>query len=335
MATGEIILYATDDGQATIQLRSVDGTIWLTQAQMAELFDTTKQNISLHIKNAIAEGELEADSVVKDYLTTAADGKSYAVQHYALKAILSVGYRVRSPRGVQFRRWASTVLGDYLVKGFAMDDARLKGASADHFDELIERIRDIRASEARFYQKLRDILSLSADYVKNDARVTNFYATIQNKMLHAVTNHTAAELIAARSDPAKPNMGVMSWKGVRVRKGDVGTAKNYLAEPEISELNLIVTMFLDTADLRSRRRQNIQLGEWEVILDDFIRNNALPLLQGRGHIKTEDAERLAHERYAAFDERRRLNEKELDAAVPEIDELQRIAEIAASKGKRS
>ena len=249
--------------------------------------------------------------------------------------VLAVGFRVRSLRGVQFRRWATTVLQDYLVKGFAMDDARLKGASADHFDELIERIRDIRASEARFYQKLRDILSLSADYVKNDPRITNFYATIQNNMLHAVTNHTAAELIAARSDPAKPNMGVMSWKGTRLRKGDVATAKNYLGEAEISELNLIVTMFLDTADLRSRRRQNIQLSEWEVILDDFIRNNELPLLQGRGHIKAEDAERLAHERYAAFDDRRRLNEKEMDAVVPEIDELQRIAEFAASKGNRS
>jgi hypothetical protein len=324
---GELVLYTTEDGRAAIQLRAEDGTVWLTQAQMAELFDTTKQNVSLHLKNLFDDGELVADSVVKESLTTAADGKAYPTQHYRLEAILAVGYRVRSPRGIQFRRWATTVLQDYLVKGFAMDDARLKDPRADHFDDLLERIRDIRASEARFYQKLRDTLSLSADYTPSDPRTQTFYATIQNKMLFAVTNHTAAELIATRADDSQPNMGLTSFKGARVRKGDVGTAKNYLGDKELRELNLIVTMFLDAAELRASRRQNILLADWEGILDGFLTSNDLPILKGAGRMTKAEAESLAHQRYAAFDQRRKAQEVAEQAS--ELDELKRIADIAA------
>ena len=329
MPSGEMILYTTEDGKAAIQLRAVAGTAWLTQAQIAELFDTTKQNVSLHLRNALAEGELSAASVVKDFLTTAADGKTYQVQHYNLNAILSVGYRVRSPRGVQFRRWASTVLQEYLVKGFVMDDAKLKDPNADYFDELLERIRDIRASEARFYRKVRDILSLSQDYLTGDPRVQTFYATIQNKMLHAMTGCTAAELIVERADAAKPDMGLTTWKAKRVRKQDVATAKNYLGQTEISDLNLIVTMFLDTADLRARRREAIRLAEWEGILDRFLASNELPVLKGAGKVAAVDAERVALERYEAFDQRRKAEEHE--DAPDDLEELNRIAEAAKAR----
>lgn len=338
MSAGEIILYATDDGQATIQLRAVDGTVWLTQAQMAELFDTSPQAVTQLLAAIYRDGELAEERTCKLFLQVRDEGGravERSLKHYDLSAILAVGFRVRSPRGIQFRRWAGTVLKDYLVKGFAIDDAKLKDTRADYFDELIERIRDIRASEARFYQKLRDILSLSADYAKDEPRVQTFYATIQNKMLHAVTGHTAAELIVARADAAKPNMGLTTWKGGRVRKEDVAIAKNYLGGAELSELNLIVTMFLDTADLRARRRQGIVLAEWETILDGFIRSNELPLLRDAGRISATRAEKVAHDHYAAFDQRRRTEEKAADEAVPEIDELKRIADTIGKAGPAS
>lgn len=217
-ARGEMILYSTEDGRAEIQLRADEGTVWLTQAQMAELFDTTKQNVSLHLRNIMAEGEV-GRSVVKESLIPASDGKRYRTKIYNLDAILAVGYRVRSPRGVQFRRWATTVLREYLVKGFAMDDERLKDPDRDYFAELLDRIRAIRASEARFYRKVRDILALSSDYDPASHTVSDFVARIQNKMLHAVTGHTAAELLVARSDSDSRTMGLTTWEGQRVRKG--------------------------------------------------------------------------------------------------------------------
>ena len=333
MTAGEVILYTTEDGRSEIQLRAIDGTVWLTQAQIAELFDTTKQNVSLHLKNVFAEGELSPQSVVKESLTTAADGKAYRTQLYNLEAILSVGYRVRSPRGTQFRIWANSVLKDYLVKGFVMNDERLKDPKFDYFDELLERIRDIRASEARFYQKVRDILSLSVDYAASGDRVPTFYATIQNKMLHAVTHHTAAELIVARADAKAPNMGLTTWKGGRVRKGDVATAKNYLGEAEIQELNLIVTMFLDTAALRARRRQDIRLTDWETILDNFLTSNDLPILRKAGHVSAAYAEKVAHGRYEEFDAQRREAERAASEATDDLDELKQIADSASSAKK--
>ena len=305
MSNGELILYTSEDGAARIQLRAEGGTVWLSLNQIADLFGRDKSVISRHIKAIFDDGELAADSVVARYATTAADGKTYQVDYYNLEMILAVGYRVRSPRGVEFRRWASTTLKEYLVKGFVLDDKRLKDPAWDYFDELLERIREIRASEARFYQKVREILALSEDYDPRAQSAQVFYATIQNKMLHAVTGHTAAELIAARANASLPNMGLTAWKGARVRKSDVTTAKNYLAEKEISELNLIVTMFLDTADLRARRRQTMKLTDWEVVLDGFLRSNELPLLTNAGSVSAAQAERIAFERYENFDAQRR------------------------------
>lgn len=245
----QLILYASEDGQAQVQLRAERGTVWLTQLEMAELFNASKQNISLHLKNLFQDGELHEEAVVKESLTTAADGKVYRTKLYNLDAILAVGYRVRSPRGVQFRRWASTVLAEYLKKGFVMDDERLKNPDGrpDYFDEMLARIRDIRASEKRFYQKVRDLFALAADYDKTDQASQQFFATVQNLLLYAVTQKTAAEIILVRANPADAHFGLLSWKGAQVRKQDILIAKNYLTEDEIDTLNRLVVIFLETA----------------------------------------------------------------------------------------
>jgi len=243
MSNGELIIYQTEDGLAEINLWTIEGTVWLTQNEMSELFDTTKQNVSLHLKNIFEDRELSEVSVVKNSLTTASDGKQYQTKMYNLDAILAVGFRVRSPRGTQFRRWANTVLKEYLVKGFAMDDERLKQVEKwDYFDEWLARIRDIRASEKRFYQKVKDLYASAVDYDKTSEQAQLFFKKMQNKMLWAVTGKTAAELITDRSDPNKANMGLTSFKGSIVRKGDIVTAKNYLQQDEIDELNRIVTI---------------------------------------------------------------------------------------------
>lgn len=256
MSEGEIVLYTPDDGEARFFLRAKDGTVWLTQLELAELFQTTKQNISLHAKNIVAAGELEAASVVKEDLTTAADGKRYRTLLYNLDMILAVGYRVKSARGTQFRQWATTHLKEYLVKGFVMDDARLKDpAATDYFDELLQRIREIRASEKRFYQKVRDLFTLSVDYRDDADSAGLFFAEVQNKMLYAVAGQTAAEIVVSRADPAQPNMALTAWQGGRVRKGDVVIAKNYLNAEEIGKLNRIVTMFVDFAEMRLMQRK--------------------------------------------------------------------------------
>ena len=327
MSEGELILYTTEDGKVEIQLRSIGGTAWLTQEQMAELFDRERSVITKHIGNVFADGEVaEAGNVQIMHLAHS----DKPVRLYSLDVVLAVGYRVRSERGVQFRRWATTVLKEYLVKGFVMNDERLKDPKFDYFDELLERIRDIRASEARFYQKVRDILALSVDYDARADTVPTFYATIQNKMLHAVTHHTAAELIAGRADENAPNMGLTSWKGGRVRKADVATAKNYLGETEIKELNLIVGMFLDTAELRSTRRQEIHLIEWEPILDGFLKANELPLLHNAGSVSAKQAEKIAHDRYVLFDTQRKEAERQASEEADELDELKHIAEQATT-----
>jgi hypothetical protein len=240
-----LILYTTDDGKSQIQLRADLGTVWLTQLEIAELFDATKQNISLHLKNIIEDGELDAAATVKESLTVQSEGTRKVqrpVTLYNLDAILAVGYRVRSPRGVQFRRWASTVLKEYLVKGFVMDDERLKNPDGrpDYFDEMLARIRDIRASEKRFYQKVRDLFALSSDYDKSDETTQTFFATVQNLLLYAVTQKTAAELIVSRANPADTHFGLLSWKGALVRKQDIVVAKNYLTEDEVDTLNRLV-----------------------------------------------------------------------------------------------
>lgn len=306
----DLILYTTEDGQSQIQLRAEADTVWLSQLEMAELFLTTKQNVAKHLKAIFAEGELSQDSVVNHWLTTAADGKQYKVAHYNLDAILAVGYRVRSPRGAQFRRWATTVLSEYLRKGFVMDDERLKNPDGrpDYFDEMLARIRDIRASEKRFYQKVRDLFALSSDYDKTDRATQQFFATVQNLLLYAVTQQTAAELIVARANPEDAHFGLLSWKGGRVRNQDILIAKNYLTEDEIDTLNRLVVIFLETAELRAKSRQETPMAFWQARVGDIITSNGFPLLTGAGSISQKQMERRTNDRYAEFDQRRRTQE---------------------------
>lgn len=308
---GELVLYRTEDGRAAVQLRAVGGTAWLTQAEIATLFDTTKQNVSLHLKNAFADGELPQDSVVKESLTTAADGKVYPTLIYNLDAILAVGYRVRSPRGSQFRRWATTVLREYLVKGFALNDEHLKEPGGiDYFDELLRRIRDIRTSEKRFYQKIRDLFKESSvDYDGKDEAAQSFFATIQNKLVYAVTGQTAAELIVRRADPGKPNMALTTWKGAKVRKADVTISKNYLNAPEIETLNRLTTMFLDFAEDRAARRLQTSMADWVAQTDRFLTFNERGILRDAGRVSHVDMETIAHQRFESFDATRRFVEK--------------------------
>lgn len=309
---GELLLYNTEDGKTRLECRFENETIWLSQAQMAELFQTTPQNITLHLKALFSEGELDLEASCKEYLQVRHEGAREvrrAVKHYSLDAILAVGYRVRSPRGTQFRRWATERLREYLVKGFTMDDERLKHPPGpgipDYFDELLERIRDIRASERRMYLRLREILALAADYRPNDEQTQRFFQIVQNKLHFAATGMTAPELIAHRADHTLPNMGLTTWKGATVRKGDVIVAKNYLQEEEISELNRIVVMFLDYAEDQARRRKQVFMENWKDKLDDFLRFNERAVLDGAGGMSRESADRHAQGEYALFEQRRR------------------------------
>lgn len=331
MNNGEMIIYQTEDGLAEISLRAIEGTVWLTQNDMAELFDTTKQNVSLHLKNIFEDNELSENSVVKESLTTAIDNKKYQTKIYNLDAILALGFRVRSPRGSQFRRWANTLLKEYLVKGFAMDDERLKQADNwDYFDEWLARIRDIRASEKRFYQKIKDIYATAVDYDKTSEQAQLFFKKVQNKMLWAVTGKTAAELIADRSDANKPNMGVMSFKGSIVRKGDVGIAKNYLQQSEIEELNRIVTMYLDYAEDQAKQRKTITMGQWADKLDAFLEFNERDLLTHAGKVQMKVAQKLAVDRYDDFDDKRK-EAQALAADEEDIRELEVLEKSLTSK----
>ena len=316
-----LILYTTEDGTSRIQLRADGQTVWRTQLEMAELFAATKQNISLHLKNLFEDGELVEDAVVKESLTTAADGKRYQTKLYKLDAILAVGYRVRSPRGVQFRRWASTVLTEYLRKGFVLDDQRLKNPDgrADYFDEMLARIRDIRASEKRFYQKVRDLFALSVDYDKTDRATQTFFATVQNLLLYAVTRQTAAELITARANADDPHFGLRAWSGGRVRKQDILIAKNYLSEDEIDTLNRLVVIFLETAELRAKRRQEIPMRFWMDNVGQIISSNGFPLLNNAGSVSHEQMEAHTSERYLAFDEQRKQQEAQAADAADEAE----------------
>ena len=328
-----LVLFQPDDGGRALRVRIEGETVWLTQAQIAELFQTTKQNVSLHLRNILLEEELEHDRVVKEYLTTAADGKQYRTLHYALDAILAVGYRVRSHRGTQFRQWATTTLGEFLVKGFAMDDERLKegrSIGADYFDELLERIRDIRASERRFYQKITDIYATSIDYDADTNITREFYATVQNKLHWAIHGHTAAEIITQRADADKPHMGLTTWKnapGGPIRKGDVAIAKNYLTSEEIAELNRIVTMYLDYAEDQARRRTPMHMADWIGKLDAFLQFNERNILTHAGKVSAEMAREHARAEFAKHDEERRRLEateptSDFDHAVEEVRRLE-------------
>jgi hypothetical protein len=328
-----ILFYQSEDGTSRIEVRLEEGTVWLPQALIAELYQTTKQNISLHIRNIFDEGELQPDSVVKDYLTTAADGKRYHTKFYNLDMILAIGYRVRSHRGTQFRVWATERLRMYLVKGFVLDDIRLKegrSIGADYFDELLERIRDIRASEKRFYQKIRDIYRLAIDYDPRADTTLAFFKTVQNKLHWAITGHTAAELIAERANAQKPNMGLTSWKGAKVRKGDVTVAKNYLNEEEIRNLNRIITMYLDYAEVQAERKQPIYMKDWVQKLDAFLQFNEREILTGSGQVSMEVAKKLALEEYETFS-RRRIAEEDNEAEA----EFERIVkELEKGEGEK-
>ncbi len=313
----DLILYTSDDGRSRVELRADLGTVWLTQLQMADLFSATKQNISLHLKNIFEDGELDPGVTVKESLTVQAEGEREVrrpVSLYNLDAILAVGYRVRSPRGAQFRRWASVVLAEYLRKGFVLDDERLKNPDGrpDYFDEMLERIRDIRASEKRFYQKVRELFALASDYDKTDQATQQFFAAVQNLLLYAVTEHTAAELVLARANPIDAHFGLLTWKGAQVRKADVLVAKNYLTENEVDTLNRLVVIFLETAELRAKRQTVTQMDFWRANVGEIITSNGFPLLTGAGGVSNAGMEQQVEGRYLDYDQRR--NQRELEAA---------------------
>ena len=336
MSKGELILYSTDDGAATVGLRAVDGTVWLSQREIAELFDKDVRTVNEHIKNLFEEGECDPAATIRKFRIVQTEGARQVereVDTYNLDVILSVGYRVRSPRGTQFRRWATTVLKDYLVKGFAMDDIRLKQAEQwDYFDEWLARIRDIRASEKRFYQKVRDLYATAIDYDKSSEQAQAFFKKVQNKMLWAVTGKTAAELIQSRSDADAPNMGLTNWKGSIVRKGDVGTAKNYLKADEVEELNRIVVMYLDYAEDQAKRRRAVTMAEWADKLNAFLSFNDRQVLTHAGQLRMDVAQKLAAERYEVFDAHRAKAEA-LAADEADIAELEEIEKAAKGRKK--
>jgi hypothetical protein len=308
----EIIFYKTSDGKIRIDTIIRDQTIWLTQAQMAELFDVNVPAISKHLSNIFGEEELQKRATVSKMETVQQEGKrlvSRIKDFYNVDAIIAVGYRVNSKRATQFRIWATDILKEYIIKGFAMDDERLKQAEQwDYFDEWLERIRDIRASEKRFYQKIRDIYATAIDYDKTSSQAQIFFKKVQNKMLWAITGKTAAELIKSRSNPDVANMGLTSWRGSIVRKNDVSIAKNYLKEIEIKELNEIVTMYLDYAERQARQRKTVSMEQWADKLDAFLKFNEHDLLTHAGKVKAEVARKIAEDRYEEFDRKRKKNE---------------------------
>lgn len=329
----ELIIYNTDDGKADVKLYSKDGVVWMNQQQMALLFDTSKPNISMHIANILQDKELDEKSVVKDYLTTAQDGKNYNVTYYALPMVLAVGFRVRSIRGTQFRIWANKNLTEFLQKGFVMDDERLKNPDGrpDYFDELLERIRDIRASEKRFYQKVRDLFALSSDYDGTDKAMQMFFAETQNKLIYAVTKQTSPELILSRADSSKPNMNLTSWKGRVVRKQDIYISKNYLTADELDSLNRIVTIFLESAELHVKMRKDLTLNFWKENVDKILSNHYLPVLDDKGNRSRVQADKKVEEIYLEFDQRRKAFEaKEADR---QDEEEMKLLEEAESKLK--
>ena len=321
----DIIIYKTGDGKASVALYARDGNIWLTQKQLAELFATSRPNITMHISNILKEKELDQNSVCQDFLLTAADGKNYSVAHYSLSMILAVGFRVSGVRGTQFRQWANRHLQEYMVKGFVMDDERLKNPDGrpDYFDEMLARIRDIRASEKRFYQKIRDLFALSSDYDTTDKATQMFFAEVQNKLLFAVTNQTAAEIIIKRADSNKENMGLTNWKGSIVRKQDIYIAKNYLNSDEIDTLNRLVVIFLETAELRAKNRVDTTMDFWRKNADTIIQSNDFSLLQDKGTATKQQMEQLALTEYEQFNTRRKVYEAKL-ADIQDEEELKQL-----------
>ena len=328
-----LIIYKQARFTKPVELLARDGRVWATQGQIAEIFGTSVPNINIHISKILKEKEFDKDSVIKFYLITAADGKTYDVAHYSLEMVLAIGFRVRSVRGTQFRQWAVQNLREYIVKGFVLDVDRLKNPDGrpDYFDELLEKIRDIRASEKRFYQKVRDLLALSSDYDADDKSTQMFFATVQNKLLYAVTKETAAEIIVYRSDPNAPNMGLTSWEGDRVRKKDIFTGKNYLRQDEIDVLNRIVVQFLEQAELRVRNRQDLTLDFWKENVDNFIRFNDMPVLEDKGSISREKMEKIVGAKYEVFDK----NRKRYEAQLADEEDLKYLENIEKEIKERS
>ena len=297
----ELIIYQTEDGRTKIDVHMVNDTVWLSLDQMAELFQRDKSTISRHIRNVFSEGELSRDSVVANFATTAADGKTYQVDHYNLDVIISVGYRVKSLRGTQFRIWATTILREYMVKGFAMNDDLLKeSGGGNYFDELLERIRDIRSSEKVFWRKVLDIYATSVDYSAKAEESTLFFKTVQNKMLYAATGMTAAELLNGRANASLPMMGMTVVKGNRPTLAEAKTAKNYLNEAELDTLNHLVSAYLDLAELQARRKKPMYMKDWIARLDDYLRMTDSEVLQNAGKVSHALAEQKVKEEYKKY-----------------------------------
>jgi len=332
MEEKNIIIYNTQDGKTSVSLLTKDGSVWMNQNQLAELFDTSKQNIGQHIASILEDNELSENSVVKNYFTTAADGKDYNVTFYSLEMILAIGFRVRSKRGTQFRQWANQNLASYLIKGFVMDDERLKNPDGrpDYFDELLARIRDVRASEKRFYQKVRDLFALSSDYDGSDKATQMFYAETQNKILFAITGKTAAEIVVSRANANEPNMALTNWKGKVVRKQDIYIAKNYLTEDEIDNLNRFVTVFLETAELRAKNRQDITMAFWRENIDKIILLNDKTILLGKGKVSNEQMEKKVDAIFNHFDANRKIAEAK-QADEQDLEELKTLENKIKSK----
>lgn len=326
----KIVIYTTEDGHTNLQVKIEDETVWLTQKQMAELFQKDIRTINEHIQNIFSEGELEPDSVIRNYRITADDGKTYDTQHYKLDAIISVGYRVKSLRGTQFRIWATQRLKEYIVKGFALDDERFKqaGGRSRYFEELLQRIRDIRSSERNFYQKVTDIYATSIDYRKDDELTEEFFATVQNKMHYAVHGHTAAEIIAKRADSKKMLMGLTGFKGSYITSRDITIAKNYLAEDELKQLNLIVSMYLDFAELQANTGRLMKMAEWITKLDEFLKISERGILEGAGKVSAEQAAVKAQQEFEKY-------RKEKDKIyISDFDKLMKTSKMLEKKTTR-
>jgi hypothetical protein len=329
MNNSEIIIYKTKDGKTKIDVKMENDTVWLTQEQMAMLFSKGRSTITEHINNVFKEGELDEKSVCRESRQSHSFGRESNVKYYNLDVIISVGYRVKSLQGTQFRIWATQRLKEYIIKGFTLDDERLKnpGGRPDYFDEFLARIRDIRASEKRFYQKLKDLFSLSKDYDKTDKATQMFFATVQNKLLYAVTGKTAAEIILSRADANQPNMALTNWQGKIVRKEDIYIAKNYLNEDEIDNLNRMVTIFLEMAELRVKNRQNIDMKYWKENVDEIIKFNEKEVLNSKGRISNKDMEKKVREIYKKFNSSRKI----LEARVADEDDIKELEILEHSK----
>lgn len=335
--SSQLLIYQTEDGHTRLEVRLEDETVWLSQKLMADLFQTSKQNVSLHLINIFEEQELAENSVVKDFLTTASDGKNYATKHYNLDCIISVGYRIKSRTATRFRQWATSRLKEYLIKGFVMDDERLKNPDQpfDYFDELLRRIQDIRTSEKRFYQKITDIYATSVDYDPTQQVSIEFFKTVQNKLHWAITGNTAAEIIHQRADSDKPNMGLTSWRGTKPRKQDVAIAKNYLDETELSALNNLVEQYLVFAEGQAMRRIPMTMQEWIEKLDGFLTLNDRDILEHAGKVSHEMALQHASAEYDRFHHQRLLDDAiEADAQDFETLARQVSAQIKATNKER-